>query len=305
MKIGIVGMGYVGHAAYEVFKRYYDVVWSDTAEVPFAMQRVKENGTEKDLRDMEKCRIHTLQMARCDVVFVCVPTPMNKDGKCNTSIVESVVMDIGKTAREDLIECPIIVVKSTVTPYTCLSLNEKLMTDHIQFFPVVFNPEFLTERNYLKDFENQEYIIIGGYPAQRKVVRSLYTKIFPNTPIIEMTSVAAEMVKYALNCYFATKVSFLNDISDMCQALDIDYDVLVEVFRLDSRMGKTHLNVPGPDGKAGFGGSCFPKDMNSIMALARVLNIDLPTIEGAWKTNLKVRPEKDWELLKGRAVSEN
>ena len=101
----------------------------------------------------------------------------------------------------------------------------------------------------------------------------------------------------------ATKVSFSNEIKQICDKLDIDYDKVVEYAIYDDRLGKTHWSVPGPDGKLGFGGSCFPKDINALIHCASELGLDTQLIKSAWNLNLKVRPEKDWEELKGRAVT--
>jgi len=112
------------------------------------------------------------------------------------------------------------------------------------------------------------------------------------------------MVKYMTNTFLATKVSFANEMYMICDKLDIDYDKVVEYSTYDERLGKSHWAVPGPDGKFGFGGSCFPKDINALLEVANKFKIDVFTLDGAWETNLQVRPEKDWEELKGRAVSE-
>jgi len=106
------------------------------------------------------------------------------------------------------------------------------------------------------------------------------------------------------NTFFATKVSFMNEMYNLCKAIDGDWDKAVEGFVRDGRVGHSHVNVPGHDGKFGFGGSCFPKDVQALISFAKENNINLNVLEGTWKTNLEVRPEKDWEELKGRAISE-
>ena len=106
------------------------------------------------------------------------------------------------------------------------------------------------------------------------------------------------------NTFFATKVSFMNEMYNLCKTIDGDWDKAVEGFVRDGRVGHSHVNVPGHDGKFGFGGSCFPKDVQALISFAKENNINLNVLEGTWKTNLEVRPEKDWEELKGRAVSE-
>ena len=110
------------------------------------------------------------------------------------------------------------------------------------------------------------------------------------------------MVKYFTNCFLATKVSFSNEIRQICEKIDVDYDKVVEYGLYDERLGKTHFSSPGPDLKFGFGGSCFPKDINALISFAKTLDIDPAVLESAWKKNLQVRPEKDWEKLLGRAV---
>ena len=123
--------------------------------------------------------------------------------------------------------------------------------------------------------------------------------------IIKTDYESAELVKYMTNTFFATKVSFLNDMKLLCDKVDGNWDDVLEGFVRDGRVGHSHLSVPGPDGKLGFGGSCFPKDIQAIINLGNDLDLDMSVLKGAWKTNLKVRPNKDWEQLKGRAVSED
>ena len=105
------------------------------------------------------------------------------------------------------------------------------------------------------------------------------------------------------NLFFATKVSFLNEMKLVADKTNVDWDKAMEGFVMDGRVGHSHLSVPGPDGKLGFGGSCFPKDIQAMIAFGESIGIDMNVLNGAWKTNLNVRPEKDWENLKGRAVS--
>ena len=231
------------------------------------------------------------------IIFVCVPTPMNKDGSCNTDIVEGVVKEINETVVYRNVSNVVVVIKSTIPPGTTERLNEECK--NIQ---VVFNPEFLTEANSINDFKNQDRIIIGGpRPASTRVKRLFY-KAFPKAHIIKTGSTTAEMVKYMTNTFLATKVSFANEIKMVCDKVDVDYDKVVEYAIHDDRLGKSHLQVPGPDGKNGFGGSCFPKDINALISVAEGFDVEVPTILGAWKTNLEVRPEQDWKELKGRAV---
>jgi UDP-glucose 6-dehydrogenase len=131
----------------------------------------------------------------------------------------------------------------------------------------------------------------------------VYSLAFPNVKIVKTGSITAEMVKYFTNTFLATKVSFANEMKQICDGLNIDYDKVVEYSTYDERLGKSHWAVPGPDGHYGFGGSCFPKDINALINVAKdKLDLYPNTLIGAWETNCEVRPEKDWEELKGRAV---
>ena len=152
------------------------------------------------------------------MVFVCLPTPMKDNGSCYIEIVEDTLLGLDVVNK-----CKTIVVKSTVPPGTTEMWNEKFK--NIQ---IVFNPEFLTEANAIEDFKNQNRIIIGGpRPATTKVKR-VFDKAFPKVPIIKTGSTIAEMVKYFLNCFLATKVSFANEMYEISNALDIDYDKVIE-----------------------------------------------------------------------------
>ena len=281
MNIGIVGQGYVGTAVNEVFSKHYDVETYDL--------------------DIDKCSVDYLEdlVELSNIIFVCVPTPMKKDGSCDTSIVEAVVKDINDMVVSRNVSGRIVAIKSTIPPGTTNRLNKEC-----ENISVIFNPEFLTEANFVDDFKNQNRIIIGGERPSTTKLRQVYSLVFPNTPIIKIGSKTAEMVKYMTNTFLATKVSFANEMKMICDGLDIDYDKVVEYSTYDERLGKSHWDVPGPDGKLGFGGSCFPKDINALLDLANKFEIDVFTLDGAWETNLQVRPEQDWKKLRGRAVTD-
>jgi len=302
MHLGVIGLGYVGQATYEGLLPYYNVSWCDVAEEPLGLAHATDK--KQCLRD----RVKDKDMVYCDIVFVCVPTPMNPDGSANTDIVESVVADVYSFSLSNVVqeaeygnetEPPIVVIKSTVPPGTTKRLAKKY-----RGLQIVFNPEFLREASYLDDFDNQDHIIIGGDRPGSGIVKQMYTLPFPKATIIKTDSTYAELVKYMTNCFLATKVAFANDMKKVCDHFDVDYDKVMEYALHDDRLGKSHWNVPGPDGHLGFGGTCFPKDMNALMAVCRNAGIPIPTIRGAWATNLEVRPERDWENLKGRAVTE-
>ena len=279
MKIGIVGQGYVGTAVKTIFEKHYDVETYDL--------------------DLDKCSVNCLEdlVELTNIIFVCVPTPMKKDGSCDTSIVEAIVKDINDMVVSRNVSGRIIAIKSTIPPGTTDRLNKECHNR-----PVIFNPEFLTEANFIDDFKNQNRIIIGGVRPASTKLRQIYSLVFPEAKIVKTGSTTAEMVKYITNTFLATKVSFSNEMKMLCDKLNIDYDKVVEYSTYDERLGKSHWAVPGPDGKLGFGGSCFPKDLNAILDVCRELGVPAKTLYGAWETNLNVRPEEDWKELKGRAV---
>ena len=279
--VGIVGQGYVGTAVKTIFEKYYDVESYDL--------------------DKDKCTVDYLEdmVELTNVIFVCVPTPMKKDGSCDISIVESIVKDINNMVVSRNVSDRIVAIKSTVPPGTTNNLNKKC-----QNISVIFNPEFLTEANFIDDFENQNRIIIGGVRPASTKLRQIYSLVFPNIPIIKTGSKTAEMVKYITNTFLAVKVSFANEMKEICDKLNIDYDKVVEYAIYDKRLGKSHWAVPGPDGKLGFGGSCFPKDINALVHLCSKLNIPENILSSAIDINFRVRPEEDWKELKGRAVVE-
>ena len=279
-KIGIVGQGYVGTAIKVGFKSYYDVETYD---------KYSEEKSTMQLADM---------VESCEVIFVCVPTPMNKDGSCNIDVVEGVIKQINKLLidwKSD--KKPIVVIKSTVPPGTTEKLHKKFKNVN-----VIFNPEFLTEANFIDDFKNQTRIILGGTRKGTNKLRQIYSKIFPKAHIIKTHSTIAEIVKYMTNAYLATKVSFANEMYQICEKFDMDYDKVVEYATLDERLGVTHWSVPGPDGEFGFGGHCLPKDINGLINVAHDLGVNTGVLGAVVNTNDEVRKNRDWEEMRGRAV---
>ena len=272
MNIGIIGQGFVGNAIYQKFKDYYDINTYDL--------------------DSSKCNSSEQETLDNDIVFVCLPTPMNSDGSCNVSLVESAIkrcFEFGITKT--------VVIKSTIPPGTTAKWNSLYHS-----LDIIFNPEFLTEANAVQDFENQTRIILGGPRKATTKLKTIYSKVFPKASIIKTDSTYAEMVKYTTNSFLATKVSFANEIYQICKGLDVDYDKVIEYACYDERLGKSHWNVPGPDGDFGFGGHCFPKDLAALIHLAENLNVVDNVLSAVEQTNTQVRTNRDWEQMKGRAV---
>jgi nucleotide sugar dehydrogenase len=274
--IGIIGQGFVGNAIYQKFKNYFSVLTYDLD---------KSKRTTETLVEVVKAS---------NVVFVCVPTPMKRsDGSCDISIVHSVLKEINSIDKD-----VVVVIKSTIPPTTTEKFNNEFKN-----ITIVFNPEFLTEANAVQDFENQSKIILGGPRKGTTLLKQIYGLVFPSTPIIKTGSTHAEMVKYFTNTFLATKVSFANEMYEICNKLDLDYDKVIEYATYDERLGKSHWSVPGPDGDLGFGGHCFPKDLSAILRLAEDLGTTHNVLSATEKTNQEVRTDKDWEGMEGRAVS--
>tara|TARA_Y100000389_G_scaffold164920_1_gene168847 strand:- start:3461 stop:4282 length:822 start_codon:yes stop_codon:yes gene_type:complete len=237
INIAIVGHGYVGKAVDHGFS---------TSQVDKHIIDPIYNTTLNDIKGK----------FRLDAAFVCVPTPFGPDGSIDSSIVEDVVEQLSHFT------CPIII-KSTVTP----NVVERLSKNS----DVVYNPEFLTEANHLEDFVNPPMHIFGGNPLVTRRVQDLYEKHSQckPCPVTHMTAMEASFVKYGINCFLATKVLWFNQFKDLIDDTDSKYNVIVNAIGSDPRIGHSHTQVPGPDGKKGFGGACFPKDTNAFSTYAR------------------------------------
>ncbi len=273
MTIGVIGQGYVGTAIKLGFQDHYKVLTYDKFDLA--------KSTHSKISDL---------VEETEVIFVCVPTPMRKDGTCYTGIVEEVIREINETANGQ-----IVVIKSTVPPGTTDKFNHEFSN-----VTVIFNPEFLTEENFLDDFKNQNRIILGGSRKGTNKLRQIYSKVFPKAVIVKTGDKHAEMVKYFTNTFLATKVSFANEMYNICEQIGIDYDKVVEYAIYDERLGKSHWAVPGPDGDFGFGGHCFPKDLSAIINQFDTYGL----LESVEDVNNQVREDRDWEHMVGRAVLE-
>lgn len=318
MSVAVIGQGFVGGALTTVLsERFEDVFVFDKRGItkPGGISEITVSNGKKVkptcIQEFVEACESTKQFS--GLFFVCVPTPMKSDGSADISIVESVISEIHSTPHNWEAPHRVIVLKSTVPPGTTDMFNKKYQ-EAWPGLTVVFNPEFLTEANALNDMRNQDRIILGGPRPHINKVKELFQQRFPNVKIIKTSAATAEVVKYMTNCFLAVKVSFANEFYQICEALDenghnVDYDKVIEYAKNDPRLGTSHWAVPGPvsvDGRfvPGFGGSCFPKDINAIISLANSLNIDAKVMSAAWEKNLEVRPSenRDWEQMKGRAV---
>ena len=224
---------------------------------------------------------------------------MKRSGQCDLGILGSALNEISDCVKALKKEGYIVVIKSTIPPGTTETLNSIYGS-----LDIVFNPEFLTEANANEDYKNQNRIVIGGERPGSTRIKALFAKAFPKIPIIKTSSTIAETIKYVTNTFLAMKVSYANEISSLCQALNIDYDKVIEYARYDDRLGNSHWSVPGPDGDFGFGGHCFKKDLEALLFLSSSLNIDTTMLTATNEKNKKVRTNEDWKSQVGRAVSE-
>ena len=276
-KIGIVGRGFVGSAV--------EFGFSDKTEYVLFINDKDESKSVNSLEDV---------VSYSDFIFLSVPTPSNEDGSVNLNYVEDALQEISEITSD--IEQGafsldnIILIRSTIPPGTTRKLQQKY-----QNLNLVFNPEFLTESNHKLDFVNQDRFILGGDLDDTEKVADLFEYRFPRVPLLQTDYETAELTKYMNNCFLATKVSFLNEMKQISEKCGADWDVAIKGFLMDSRIGQSHYQVPGPDGKLGFGGHCLPKDINALKSFGESLGLNLNTLNGVINTNLEVRPEKDWE----------
>ena len=280
--IGIIGNGFVGKAIANGFALHANVFVHD--------------------KDPTKT-IHTLQevVNNCNYVFISVPTPMEtvEGGEINLSIIDSVFDEIYSVEKSPDFSYKdvVFVIKSTVIPGTTASYQDKWPE-----LRIVFNPEFLTERSANLDFINASRIVFGGNKEDCDFIEELYRDRFPYTKIISTDAKSAEMIKYACNCFFSTKVSFMNEIRLLSDRLGCNWDDVMNGFISDGRIGNSHIDVPGHDGDFGFGGKCFPKDINAFIQCFIDNDIEPILLSATWERNKAVRRNIDWANIKGAVV---
>lgn len=226
-----------------------------------------------------------------DFVFLCVPTPMADDGSINDSILLSCLDELVRVGYTG-----VVVVKSTITP----AVIEKIKVYNT--LNLVYNPEFLRERYALADSLNPDFMVFGQeIPVGKIYLRSPalfhfyndYTLINMPDKIFYVDLEEASMIKYSINCFLAMKVLFFNGIKDLCDNANLDYDCVAEAISSDPRIGPSHTQVPGPDGRKGFGGACFAKDTSALAAYARSVGIPFELLEETIRVNNKIRSQYD------------
>jgi len=263
MKLGIVGHGFVGTAVDHGFTR----------DIQKFIVDPKHNSTNT---------IEDLIAFRPDAVFVAVPTPQSESGECNTDILEGVMQQLN--ASKGLL----VIVKSTVPAYKLQKIQEECINIRI-----VYNPEFLTEKNYIDDFVNPAMHVFGGMNKDTDAVEKLYLEHSDckECPVYKTDLITASMVKYCINSFLATKVTFMNEMYDVLRAArGADWNTFTNIIANDPRIGKSHMRVPGNDGQRGYAGSCFPKDTAALAWFAReILNTQFTQLETSIKINDTLR----------------
>ena len=279
MIIGVIGNGFVGKATTQLKCKDIELLAYDIN--PEACEPAGLT-----LQDMNKC----------EVIFISVPTPMSKNGSCHLNIIKSVLNDLQSINYKGF-----IVLRSTVPAGTCDELS------------IYFMPEFLTEKNYIDDFINNKDWVFGLLNKDldeefKTTITKLFDLAFENNRIKYnnlnfLTNMEAEMVKMFKNCFLATKVSFCNEVAELCKIKGIKYENVRALAANDHRILHSHTKVPGHDGKCGFGGTCFPKDTSSLRYEMKKAGMKSYVLDAIITRNEKVdRPEQDWNDNKGRAV---
>jgi UDPglucose 6-dehydrogenase len=263
MKLGIVGHGFVGSAINQGFTK----------------------NVQKYIVDPNKFSGNTIQQLikfKPDAVFVSVPTPQLESGECNTEILDSVLQELNQAI--DLL----VIIKSTVPAYKLQSIKEQCIN-----LRIVYNPEFLTEKNYINDFKNPPMHVFGGAITDTETVEQLYLEhsACKKCPVFHTDLVSASLVKYCINSFLATKVTFMNEMYDVLRAAGgTEWNEFVKMINSDPRIGKTHMRVPGNDGVRGYAGSCFPKDTAALAWYAKeILNTQFTQLETSIKINDTLR----------------
>ncbi|MFH1820670.1 MAG: hypothetical protein ABH805_02050 [Candidatus Nealsonbacteria bacterium] len=271
-RCGIIGVGMVGGAV----QRYFE--GKENIEL-FLYDKGRDLGSPEDVN-------------KAEIVFICVPTPYLKDGMgFDLSYVEE--------ALNMLQGDKVVVIKSTVMPGTTEALQQKYPQHKI-----LMNPEFLTEETADQDMLYPDRQIIG-YTEKSQTIAGDIMQLLPLAPFERvLPSTEAELVKYFGNTWFSVKVSFANQMFDLCQVLGVDYDRMVEAAAADKRIGRTHLNVMHK-GYRGYGGKCLPKDIKALIQLADLKGVDLKLHKTAEAINKELMQQQNIEDPEKQGLRKN
>lgn len=262
MSIGVIGVGVVGRAVYQAF----------TEKLPSEMTY----GYDKFNKEFNDLPL----IASSELIFVCVPTPTKGEWQDTQALVQTFGM------LKEMNYKGVVVVKSTVLP----GVTEKLM-DQFSMPNVVHNPEFLTANNAYEDFLKQP-VLIGGKMSAMRIVSDAYRRANIGGPVNCYSSPSiTEMAKYMHNLFLATKVSFCNEIYDVCQEAKVNYEMVAHAAQMAGKIGTSHMMVPGPDGERGFGGMCFLKDNAAFLAYADQMEVEMDILQATISGNKRRRSD--------------
>jgi UDPglucose 6-dehydrogenase len=264
VKVGIVGYGFVGKATAKGFSKNTELFLVD----PLL-------GTNlSDLKEFIP-----------EFIFICLPTPMKKDGSQDFTLVKEVFMDILSNKISST-----IILKSTVIPSN-IKIVDNLIEDYI------YNPEFLREKHAEEDFINSSMIILGGSKNNQEKVKNLYENhsICKTKNYVLTDKITASLIKYSINSFLASKVIFFNELRDLFNSsgAEEDWDTFTDVLAMDKRIGNSHMDVPGHDGRLGFGGACFTKDTAALIKYSQSLEKELSLLKKAIEINNNIRSKYD------------
>lgn len=277
MIIGIVGNGFVGRGIAHTFSndelRIYD----------------KYN---KSVNSLDETVIES------DVIFVCVPTPMKDNGAQDMSNLLDAIKNITLNAPGKRH----IVLRTTVTPGTTRHFA-RLFPEH----DFIFMPEFLSERTIIFDSLNPSRIILGGLEESSGfyMVERLFKERFPHVPIFKTTWEGAELAKYMANCFYAVKISFMNEMYDMAKHIGVEYNHLRDMLLASGWVANMHMQVPGTDGDRGYGGKCLVKDTKAFINWAEREGLSVELCKAADNVNEVIRTDKNWFNIKGATSINN
>ncbi len=290
LNITIFGTGYVGLVSGACFAEIgHNVTCCDTdyqkiSQLQNSIMPIFEDGLEEIVRNNQSLnRLHfttldNLDLSVCDLAVIAVGTPNDPQGRTNLSYVNSVVDYLRNHSNQNMT----VMVKSTVPLGTCEAIYNRLNREDSQRkIDVISNPEFLREGSAVKDFLNPERIVLGyRHGESKQLLEKLYSQLQHKTRIIYTDCSTSELTKYASNAFLAAKVAFINEMAAICENIGADIKTVSEAMGLDSRIGSKFLN-PGP----GFGGSCFPKDVQALTSLTSELNVSNALISAIETSN--------------------
>ncbi|WP_333818626.1 UDP-glucose dehydrogenase family protein [Ohtaekwangia sp.] len=290
MKIAVVGTGYVGLVTGTCFAETgntvtcVDIDQEKVKKLQNGKITIYEPGLEQLFeRNIKQERLFfTTDLAEgikdAKVIFLALPTPPGEDGSADLRYILKVASDLGPL----LSEYTVIIDKSTVPVGTADKVREKIATNAKVDFDVVSNPEFLREGVAVEDFMKPDRVVIGTTsPRARKIMETLYAPyVRQGNPIIFMDERSAELTKYAANSFLATKITFMNEIANLCELVGADVDAVRKGVGTDNRIGKRFL-FPG----IGYGGSCFPKDVQALAKSASDVKYDFRILNAVMDVN--------------------